>query len=121
MNSEYQTPIQTLINGPAHEISIQLHRRAVKAQTSMRIRIVSPGISLLAYILYLAANQTGYTSKGFAHIRGGIWNVLSMVIYLSNRFTNPIMFGTILKSRPFTTLWHKFQEDIIMQTGKILL
>ena len=28
----------------------------------------------------------------------GIWKVLSMVFYLSNRFSNSIMFGTILKS-----------------------
>ena len=28
----------------------------------------------------------------------GIWKVLSMVFYLSNRFTNPILFGIILKS-----------------------
>ena len=28
----------------------------------------------------------------------GIWKVLSMVFYLSNQFTNPIMFGIILKN-----------------------
>ena len=28
----------------------------------------------------------------------GIWKILSMVLYLSNQFTNPIMFGIILKS-----------------------
>ena len=33
----------------------------------------------------------------FEHTRG-IWKVLSMVFYLSNQFTNPIMFGIILKS-----------------------
>ena len=27
----------------------------------------------------------------------GVWKVLSMVFYLSNQFTNPIMFGIILK------------------------
>ena len=27
-----------------------------------------------------------------------IWKVLSMVFYLSNQFTNPSMFGIILKS-----------------------
>ena len=31
-------------------------------------------------------------------IGGGIWKVLSMVFYLSNQFTNPIMFGIILKN-----------------------
>ena len=51
----------------------------------------------------------------------GIWKVLNMVFYLSNRFTNPIMFGTILKSHIFSILWHIFHHDIIMQTRKILL
>ena len=46
----------------------------------------------------------------------GIWKVLSMVYYLSNRFTNPIMFGIILKNYSSSMLWHKFHEDIIMQT-----
>ena len=52
---------------------------------------------------------------------GGIWKVLSMVFYLSNLFTNLIMFGIILKSYLFSMLCHKFHEDIIMQTRKILL
>ena len=51
----------------------------------------------------------------------GIWKVLSMVFYLSNRFTKPIMFGIILKSHLSSMLWHKFHEDIIMQKRKILL
>ena len=51
----------------------------------------------------------------------GIWKVLSMVFYLSNRFTKPIMFGIILKSHLFSMLWHKFHEDIMMQTRKNLL
>ena len=41
--------------------------------------------------------------------------------YLSNRFINPIIFGIILKSYLFSMVWHKFREDIIMQTRKILL
>ena len=56
----------------------------------------------------------------FVHTRG-IWKVLSMVFYLSNRFTNLIMFGIILKSYLSSILWHKFHEDIIMQTRKLLL
>ena len=44
-----------------------------------------------------------------------------MVLYLSNRFTNPIMFGIILKSYLSSILWHKFNEYTIMQTRKILL
>ena len=51
----------------------------------------------------------------------GIWKVLSMVFYLSNRFTNPIMFGIILKSYLFSMLPHKFYEDIIMRTRTISL
>ena len=51
----------------------------------------------------------------------GIWKVLSMVLYLSTRFTNPIMFGIILKNYLSSILWHKFHEDIIMQTRKILV
>ena len=35
--------------------------------------------------------------KMISHTTRGIWKVLSMVLYLSNRFTNPIMFDIILK------------------------
>ena len=55
------------------------------------------------------------------HTTRGIWKVLSMVIYLSNRLTNPFMFDIILKSHLFSMLWHKFHADIMMQTQKILL
>ena len=55
--------------------------------------------------------------KIFAYTRD-IWKVLSMVFYLSNRNTNPVMFGIILKSYLFSMFWHKFHEDIIMQTRK---
>ena len=48
----------------------------------------------------------------------GIWKVLSMVLYLSNRLTNPIMCGIILKSYLSSMLWHKFNEYIIMQPQK---
>ena len=41
-----------------------------------------------------------------------------MICYLSNRFTNPTMFGIILKRYLSSMLWHKFYEDIIMQTRK---
>ena len=47
-----------------------------------------------------------------------IWKVLRMVFYLRNRFSNPIKFGIILKSYLSSILWHKFHEDIIMQTRK---
>ena len=40
----------------------------------------------------------------------GIWKVLSMVFYLSNQFTNPIMFDIILKNFLFSMLWHKIQK-----------
>ena len=48
----------------------------------------------------------------------GIWKVLRMVFYLSNRFTNPIVFGIIVKSYLSSMLLHSFHEDIIMQTRK---
>ena len=46
----------------------------------------------------------------------GHLEILSMVFYLSNRFTNPILFDIILTNYLFSMLWHKFHEDIIMQT-----
>ena len=61
-----------------------------------------------------------YEKEYLKHTRG-IWKVLSMVFYLNNRFTKPIMFGIILKSHLSSMLWHKFHEDIIMQKRKILL
>ena len=57
----------------------------------------------------------------FSYYTRGTWKVLSMVFYLSNRFTNLFMFGIILKIYLSSMLWHKFHEDIIMQTRKILL
>ena len=51
----------------------------------------------------------------------GIWKVLSMVFYLSNRFTKPIMFGILLKSHLSSMLWYKFHEYIVMQKRKISL
>ena len=51
----------------------------------------------------------------------GIWKVLSMVFHLSNRFTNPIMFDIILKNDLSSMLWHKFHEDIMIQTRIISL
>ena len=51
----------------------------------------------------------------------GIWKILRMLFYLSDLFLNPIMFGIILKSYISSMLWHKYHEDIIMQTQKILL
>ena len=41
-------------------------------------------------------------------ITRGIWKVLSMVFYLSNLFTNPIMFGINLKNYLFSMLWQIF-------------
>ena len=48
----------------------------------------------------------------------GIWKVRSMVIYLSNRFTNPIMFCIISKNHIFSMLCHILHEVIIIQTRK---
>ena len=64
--------------------------------------------------------KTSLPARLYIYTRG-IWKVLSMVLYLSNRFTNPIMFGIILKSYVSSMLWHKFHEDSKMQTRKILL
>ena len=64
--------------------------------------------------------MTNRNGMGFFVCTRGIWKVLSMVFYLSNRFTNPIMFGIILKNYLSSMLWHKFLEDIMMQTRKIL-
>ena len=50
-----------------------------------------------------------------------IRKICSMVIYLSNWFTNTILFGIILKSYLSSMLWRKFYEDVMMQTRKILL
>ena len=38
---------------------------------------------------------------------GGIWKFRSMVFYFSNRLTNPIMFGTILKGLSFLYIMAK--------------
>ena len=54
------------------------------------------------------------------HTRG-IWKVFSMVFYLSNRFTNPVMFGFIWKNYLSPIIWHNFHKDIILQTRKISL
>ena len=51
----------------------------------------------------------------------GIWKVLSMVFYLRNRFTNPVMFGIILKRYLTTMVWQNLYEVIIMQTRYISL
>ena len=71
------------------------------------------GISLPYTLTFLASSVSTYTR--------GIWKVLSMVLYLSNRFTNPIICGIVLKSYLSSMLWHKFNEYIIMQTRKLLL
>ena len=60
-----------------------------------------------------------YRSK--CTIYEGNLEVLSMVVYLSIQFTNPIMFGIILKSYLSSVLWRKFHEDIIMQTRKYII
>ena len=44
-----------------------------------------------------------------------------MVFYFSNRFTNPIMFGIILKNYLSSMLGHKFHEDVIMQTRRFII
>ena len=80
---------------------IELHKAAMETRSDL----------IYLFTLVLGLN---------IHTRG-IWKVLSMVFYLSNRFINPIMFGIILKSYLSSMLWHKFHEDIIKQKRKILL
>ena len=80
----------------------------------------------IAYCIQKARVQlplvsTFYNKSLYAYCTRGIWKVLSTVFYLSNRFTKPIMFGIILKSYLSSMLWHKFHEDIFMQTWIVLL
>ena len=68
----------------------------------------------LHVILIVVSIYIWSKSKLLLHLRvghtRGIWKVLSMVFYLSNRFTNLIMFGIILKSYLFSMLWHNFMR-----------
>ena len=75
----------------------------------MQIRCNFPDIS---YLSETQKNNFQFLSKPFSMVNPwytrGLWKVLSMVLYLSNRFTNPIMFGIILKSYLSSLLWHKY-------------
>ena len=53
--------------------------------------------SYFLYSLKCQCNNLLFSNLGL-YCTTGIWNVLSMVFYLSNRFTNPIMFDIILKN-----------------------
>ena len=44
-----------------------------------------------------------------------------MVFYFSNRITSPSIFNIILKSYIFFMLWHKFHEDVMVQTRKNII
>ena len=65
-------------------------------------------ISLVLKILQMA--------KGLWYTTRDIWKVLTVVFYPSNQITNSNMFCILLKNYHSSMLWHKFQEDIIMQT-----
>ena len=57
-----------------------------------------PEIYFLAYFELNIKTAGGHSwpHKGFVRVdTRGIWKVLSMVFYLSNQLTNPIMFGII--------------------------
>ena len=54
-------------------------------------------------------------------VRGAFGKFLAWPFYLSNRFTNPIMLDIILNNYHSSMLWHKFHEDIVMQTRIISL
>ena len=79
----------------------------------------SPNLFLLCCLFQEAVCKQ--SKNIYTHMYEGIWKVLSMVYYLSNPFTDPIMCGVIIKSYSSSMLWHKFHEDIILQTRKILL
>ena len=53
-------------------------------------------------------------------ITRAIWKVRSMVFFLSNRLTNPFMFGSILNSYLSAMSGHRYQDNIVMQTRNIL-
>ena len=75
----------------------------------------------MTFTLRLIRTNLAYRATAKNRVTRGIWKVLSMGLYLSNRFTNPIMFGINLKSYLSSMLWHKFHEAIKMQTRKIVL
>ena len=75
---------------------------------------------IILYITVCGRTRQQSSRERILYTRG-IWKVLSMVFYLSNRFTNPIMFDIILKNPLSSMLWYKFREDIVMQTQIILL
>ena len=49
-----------------------------------------------------------------------IWKVRSMVVFLSNRLTNPFMSGIILNSYLSSMSGHKYHDNIVMQARNIL-
>ena len=49
----------------------------------------------------------------------GIWKILSMVQYLSNRITNPFMFGIILNSYLSSMLQNEFEMEGVWQAQDI--
>ena len=53
------------------------------------------GLSILVHDFISLPEATSYDELSYTR---GIRKVLSMVLYLSNRFTNPMMCGIILKS-----------------------
>ena len=57
----------------------------------------------------LHTHRSHYREFTGQHTRG-IWKVLSTLQYLSNRLTNPFMFGIILNSYRCSVLRNKFQK-----------
>ena len=49
-----------------------------------------------------------------------IWKVRSMVFFLSNRLTNPFMFGINLNSYLSSMSGHKYHDNIVMHVRNIL-
>ena len=49
-----------------------------------------------------------------------IWKVRRMVVFLSNRFTKPFMFGIILNIDLSSMSGHQCHGNVVMQTQNIL-
>ena len=77
---------------------------------------------LVHYVNVFRINSVITKKSWYMSNTRGISKVHSMFFYLSNRFTNPIVFGIILMCYLSSMLWHKFHEVVIMHyTKKMLL
>ena len=75
----------------------------------------------LEHMKCLLALQSQSEFEGLVSNARGIWKVLSMVQYFSNRLTNSFMFGIILNSYRFSMLRNKFEMEGVWQAQDISL